>query len=67
MAEQFFVEMMRIDRYEQRIRAMYFKRRFQERIAEITPVFYFILFYLFYFILFSRSKTFQFTYPLLEH
>jgi len=38
MAEQFFVEMMKIDRYEQRLKAMYFKRRFDERVEEVVPV-----------------------------
>ncbi len=38
MAEQFFVEMMKIERYEQRLRALYFKRRFQERLDELMPV-----------------------------
>ena len=37
LAEQFFIEMLRIERYEQRLRALYFKRRFQERMDEIVP------------------------------
>ena len=30
--------MMKVDRYEPRLRAMYFKRKFNERVDEIQPV-----------------------------
>ena len=32
------VQMMKIDRYEHRLRAIYFKRKFPERVEEIQPV-----------------------------
>jgi hypothetical protein len=38
-AEQFYCEMMKISRYEQRLNAMLFKRKFNERAQEIRPIF----------------------------
>ena len=35
--EQFFVEMLKIDRYEQRLKAMLYRKKFSERFDEIYP------------------------------
>ncbi|XP_023668738.1 disheveled-associated activator of morphogenesis 1-like isoform X2 [Paramormyrops kingsleyae] len=36
-ADRFFYEMSRINHYQQRLQALYFKKKFAERIAEIKP------------------------------
>ncbi len=38
-SEQFYLEIMKIPRYEQRLAGMQFKRKFIERASEIRPVF----------------------------
>ena len=36
-ADRFFFEMSKIDHYEQRLKCLFFKKRFQEKIGEVKP------------------------------
>ncbi|XP_041469305.1 disheveled-associated activator of morphogenesis 1-A-like isoform X2 [Lytechinus variegatus] len=36
-ADRFFFEMSKIDHYEQRLKCLFFKKRFQERMSEVKP------------------------------
>ncbi|XP_071505919.1 disheveled-associated activator of morphogenesis 2-like [Diadema antillarum] len=36
-ADRFFLEMSRIDHYEQRLKCLFFKKRFQERMGDMKP------------------------------
>lgn len=36
-ADRFFLEMSKIDHYEQRLKCLFFKKRFQERLGDVKP------------------------------
>lgn len=50
-ADRFFLETNTIDHYEDRLQALYFKHRFNDRLAELAPVrFYLYIIYIYFFI-----------------